>query len=202
MKPFNNNTLGLAIVVQVPSTAEEFDQLAGRVGACLDEGTKNVIYRSVNHDFRKALCERLAEETGIARATVDSAPAEDGTVSQVQDPKETEKVYYNSLLADGHIDVEKAQVIANEIAADLTFDPSPTSRAKKAPKEIDNAVAGILAAVEAEATTAEIVEGKLAAKLGIEDFTASYGEFGAASLTAALLAEKAQADAARVNEYV
>lgn len=45
MKVEKFKTLGIAIDRQVPSDAAEFDKLAGKVGACVDEAIANVTYR-------------------------------------------------------------------------------------------------------------------------------------------------------------
>lgn len=198
MKKYQNTTLGLQIVIDVPETAEEFDKLAGRTGACVEEAVRNVIYRSVNPEFRRNLCERLEKETGIERASKTTGEGDDAKTVYTQ----TEKEYYNSFLVDGHIDEETAQMYANEIAATLTFDPSPTTRAKKAPKEIETAARHIMDAIKSGTTDEDTVKSKFVAVLGIESFDASFGDLTEESLVRALVADKEKQDRERTNKFV
>jgi len=55
------NTLGFKLNYEVPSSVEEFDRLAKRSGAALDEANKNVIYRSVLATFRDGFLHGLEE---------------------------------------------------------------------------------------------------------------------------------------------
>jgi hypothetical protein len=52
MKATKISPFGLEVDYQIPSTVDEFDQNAKRVGACLDEATKNILYRGVFSDVR------------------------------------------------------------------------------------------------------------------------------------------------------
>lgn len=199
MKQHLNNTLGLSVSVEVPENSEEFDKLAGRPGACVDEANRNVLYRGWNHEFRATLCEELAKETGVERKT--KTVGEGDNAKEV--PAETEKVYYNRLIAEGHIDTEKAQEIATRIAPSIKFDPAPAQRSKKAPKEIEAAATNILAAIEAGQTDEATVKSKIAKALEIEDFDAVYGEeLSQETLVAALVADKEKQDRERNARFV
>lgn len=198
MKAYQNTTLGLRFEVMVPETAEEFDNMAGLKGQCAAEAIRNVIYRTVNHEFRKAFCERLEKETGVPRKIKEVKRGD----KVVEEYDETEQTYYNRLLAAKDIDEERAQLIANEIGKTLVFDPSPTTRSAKVPKELQDACNGILAAVEAKTTTAATVMAKFAAALGIESFEASYGAFNEESLIRALIADRDKQHRERLNKFV
>lgn len=184
MKTLQNNTLGIVCLIAVPSTAEEFDKLAGRTGACLDEATMNVVYRVWNHKFRAALVKALEEKTGIERAYTEEGEGDKKTKKYT----ETEKVYVNRLLVNGAITDVELNSLGQTIAKDLPFDPSPSERSKKLPKEVENLVAQLLGAIEAGQSTADRVMENVAAKAGVENFVASFGEFGEESLGAALVA--------------
>lgn len=84
MKQTQYDSLGLKVLVNAPETAEEFDNLAGKIGACVEEAVNNVAYRDTLADFRSTFCEALEAETSIPRtreqALVDGKPktTEDG----------------------------------------------------------------------------------------------------------------------------
>lgn len=61
MQTVSVNTLGFKLNYEVPSSVEEFDRLAKRNGAALDEANKNVIYRSVLATFRDGFLHGLDE---------------------------------------------------------------------------------------------------------------------------------------------
>lgn len=180
--------MGQVLPVEVPSTAEEFDQLAGRTGACVDEASKNVIYRSWNHDFREAFCEALEAETGEPRKSHEEGEGDKKKV--VYDEKEAP--YYNRLIADKHITEEAAQSIANTVAAGIKFDPTPAKRGGKAPKELVLLVDNAFTAIESaeHPLTAEKFAANLAGRLGIDDFDSQFGELTKESAVAALVAIK------------
>lgn len=181
---YTNTTLDCTFPVKVPSTADEFDQLAGRKGACVEEAIRNIIYRSVNHEFRAKLCAKLEEHTGIPRETKTTGEGDSAKTEYT----ETEKKYKARLIIDGHVDQETCQIFANEIAKEIKFDPSPSKRRGGPTKEIQVAAESILNAISMGQSSPEIVSAKVAAKLGLADFVSSFGEFNEASLIQALIA--------------
>lgn len=183
-KVYTNTTLDCTFPVKVPSTADEFDQMAGRKGACVEEAIRNIIYRSVNHEFRAKLCAKLEEHTGIPRETKTVGEGDSARTEYT----ETEKKYKARLILNGHVDQEKCQIFANEIAKEIKFDPSPTKRRGGPTKEIQVAAESILNAIEMGQSTPDIVSAKIAAKLGLSDFVASFGVFNEGSLIQALVA--------------
>lgn len=69
MKNIDIKTLGLsATITDVPTTVEEFDQAAGRQGACLDYAVQHVLFHSVYETVRSTICE-MVEKTGFKRKT-------------------------------------------------------------------------------------------------------------------------------------
>jgi hypothetical protein len=181
---YTNSTLDCTFPIKVPSSAEEFDLLAGRKGACLEEAIRNVIYRSVNHEFRGLLCDKLEKHTGIEREFKMEGDGE----KKRKVFTESEKKYKARLILGGQVDQETCQLFANEIAKELRFDPSPSKRRGGPSKEIQAAVESILQAIAMGQSTKEIVGAKLAGKLGLINFESAYGEFNEASLTAAMVA--------------
>lgn len=198
MKAYQNKTLGQTVTLQVPETAEEFDSLAGATGLCVKDANRNVIYRQWNHEFRKAFCDALENETGIARKT--KTVGEGDKAKEVFD--ETEAEYLNGLELGKHIDEERMSQIAQEVAAEVKFDPTPSTRSKKIPKEITNAAAGLMAAVNAGETDAKKLAKNFEKVLGIESFTVAFGEVSEDSLAAALLADKEKTDRERSAKFL
>ena len=196
MKTYTNKTLGFTANLKVPETAEEFDQLAGKVGACCEDATKNVIYRSWNHKFRAALCLAVEEESNIKRKT--KVTGEGDAAKEVFDEKEQE--YINRVIGEG-FDEDKIQLIANSVSAEVKFDPTPSERKKKAPKEIVNNAKAMLAAVAAGDSTAERIATNFSSALGVT-FSEAYGEVNEESVIAALLAYKAKQDAENANKFL
>jgi tetrahydromethanopterin S-methyltransferase subunit G len=196
-------SLGFNFNLAVPETAEEFDQLAGKSGACVDEATRNVVYRQANHDFRKAFCEAVENETGIPRETKTVKNAK-GEEREVFDEKEQEYINRVQIAKDENdepvTNEEKLQVIASQVGKDIKFDPTPSERKKKAPKEIEENAKGILANIEAGNTKAATVASKFGEALGC-DFATVYGEVTEESLVQALLAVKAKEDRDRTNRF-
>lgn len=129
MQDMKVNSLGFRdLVYSVPSTVEEFDRLAGVVGAALSEGINNVLYRSSLASFRDGFChgiEAVKDEqgnvttpaipgldtlTGIERKTKVSKPEKKNDAGEVTQQEvlawdETEGVYvdrvFAQLVADG-----------------------------------------------------------------------------------------------------
>jgi len=150
-------TLSFNLDVNVPDSVEEFDQLAGRQGACLEQAVLNIIYRSVLAQFRASFCEALEESTGIARETKDTGRTRkvktehaDGSVTEETEAvlvySETEVEYVDRVFAtiaqrDGSsIDAVVAAnaTLAQNIASKIDFDPSEraASGGTAAPKKV------------------------------------------------------------------
>lgn len=144
MKQAQNETLGFKLNVQVPDSVEEFDRLAGRQGAALDEATKNVMYRGWNADFRRKLIDSLEKQfTDIKRAVVGKGPKrkKDGIEPDIF---ESEQKYLDRVIAGGHPLVE-LQPMAEQVAAGIAFDPSAAERSTKVGKEYLELADGVIA---------------------------------------------------------
>ncbi|HAU85024.1 MAG TPA: hypothetical protein DCW90_05855, partial [Lachnospiraceae bacterium] len=89
------NVFGLEFDINLPfNTVEEFDQLAGCVGACLKEATQHVIAHKHLGRVRAAVCAKLEELTGIERA---KTTAEDGKSVKYA---ESEQNYFKRVVAE------------------------------------------------------------------------------------------------------
>jgi hypothetical protein len=156
------STLGFDLNFSVPETVDEYDQLAKKVGACLESAVLNVVYRSTFAKFRANFAEAVANNTGIKRneETVlgaDGNPKKDEDGNEVTKYTETEKVYFDrvcaQLVKDGKLpSVEAAaasfQALAQTTIETIAFDPSESERVPTGPKKV--AKAYILLAQDAE----------------------------------------------------
>jgi len=172
MKDYKNTSLGIETFTKVPENEEEYNNLGGP-GACVKSAVKHVMASVWAPKFRTAFCEALEKATGCRRFD-----------------NETETVYKNRMIRDGHSSQEACQALGEVVAETLVFDPSPSTRGKKVPQEILDAVEGILAALAdpEHRATVDSISAKLAAKLGVESFQASFGKFSPDSIAAALMA--------------
>lgn len=130
-------SLGLVLNVNVPASYEEFDALAKRPLAALEEATANVLYRSWMADFREKFCEALEVETGIARAFESKelkSKNEDGSPKTTEVWSENEGEYVNRVLATKKVEIATFQALADKIAAEITFDPAQPERKATTPK--------------------------------------------------------------------
>jgi hypothetical protein len=133
-------TLGLQINVNVPSSVEEYDTMAKQVGACLESGVLNTIYRSYLAEFRSTFSDKLAEKTGIARATKPSGKFEkDENGKDTETPilvyAETESDHFDRVLVETKTEKSAYQDLATEVADSIAFDPSASERAPAGPKK-------------------------------------------------------------------
>jgi hypothetical protein len=148
------NTLGMQVTFQVPSTIAEFGAACG-VGEeqaeamvlkyALDEG----MFRTILPDFRGPFFERLEQETGIARRQT-------GTVTKKVDGEEQEvpvfekdTLYFKHVQAEEGKDAEAYTDIANEIAAETPYDLTPKQRTGKVAKEFTQRAEGLATAIAA-----------------------------------------------------
>lgn len=129
MKRTEISSLGFKVTHEVPETAQEFDQLAKKENAVVEQASANVLYRSTFPVFRELFCEALEKETGITREK-----NSDG------DPSEKELVYVNRVfttiaeregIADLQIVRSRYQDLAQRCMDEAPFDPS--ERERKAP---------------------------------------------------------------------
>ena len=90
----DTNVFGLEINVNVPfNTVEEFDNLAGKAGACLAEATNHVIAHKHLGRVRAVVCKKLEELSGIVR---EYTTTEDGKSKKYT---ESEQTYFRRVTA-------------------------------------------------------------------------------------------------------
>lgn len=137
---YETNSLGYKIRLKGPGTVEEYDRAAGKVGACLEDGVYNTIFRGTLPEWQDAFGPKVEELFGQKRQ-VDTRRTElarnrSKTPDKVADVLETWTTFHNRMLATAS-DEQKAQLatIAQQVADTITIDPSPSKRAAGVPKE-------------------------------------------------------------------
>jgi len=208
-------SIGLSFLLTEPESAEEFDKLAGSVGACVSEANSNVGYRSTSPAIRAALCVALAALTGEPRKSKGkvNSKGEAVMVNGEQDtvPDETEKAYVNRLLSGQYLVADRApltkdeaQGVMNKLQAEkpelFVLDPSTTERSKKAPKEIELAADQIVAAIESGATSFERVFNNVANSIGCD--VEELGEHNRDNLVSALVRDANKQAQDRANKFL
>jgi hypothetical protein len=146
--------MGFDLSVNVPSSIDEYDTLAKKVGAALESANLNVLYRSVFAKFRSAFAEAVENNSGIARETeavlkADGTPkVDDETKEPVLKFTETEDKYFKRACAQlakqgAFASAEAAAAsflpLAQETIATIAFDPSESERAPSGPKTVAKA---------------------------------------------------------------
>jgi hypothetical protein len=142
MKQVIADSLGFDVPVQVPSSVEEYDQLAGRSGACLDDAINNVIYRGVLAVFRRNLASALEKETSFPierkqKVNAKKEPQFDAQNQPILVLAETEGDYVGRLQAHLGLDDDAFKSrfanTAATVATGLKFDPKASERAPRTP---------------------------------------------------------------------
>lgn len=161
-------SLGLDVVVSVPSTPEEFASLGGDV---MKEAVNNVLYRSYLAELRDRFCERVSAFTEIKRKTKQGAKKKDGTFGQdVWD--ESEGRFLDRVLAETETEIDAYADLMKEAQAGgytptgeiatieaLVFDPKksePNSGPKVPAKTYLNAAQQIIDAGNADKVAANL----------------------------------------------
>lgn len=144
MKAQLNETLGFKLNLQVPESVDEFDRLAGKSGACLDEATLNVIYRGWNAEFRRTFVDQMAKlHPDIRRAVVGKGPKTKKN-PEGADVFESEAKYVERLIAGG-VTRDEMFPIAVDVAGKIAFDPKAAERSTKVGKEYLELADGVIA---------------------------------------------------------
>lgn len=128
-------SLGYEVEFSVPSSIEEFDQNAKRSGACLEEGIRNVVYRSTLADFRDQFVDRVHNETGV-EFKLEPSGKKDDKGEEIMKWAETEDEYIARAAATKSVDRSSFQVLATEVASVIEFDASATERKAPGPKKL------------------------------------------------------------------
>jgi hypothetical protein len=142
--------LGLALVTATPSTVDEYEQLSGIPGSCLQSAIANELYRGVFADARAEFCDALEKETLLerkTRATGKKKKNEDGTEEDVLVYDESEAEYVKRVLVElaekegvAEVPVTRFQHLADALSVggsnEIKFDPSRKERAAAGPKKL------------------------------------------------------------------
>lgn len=148
-------SLGLVVNLSVPATYEEFDTLAKKTGAALDEAIKNVVYRGTLAEFRDVLLHGRKADTATGTTAIagmddmfkaerktkpvlDKAGAPKKTAAGVEITAydETEEEFFDRIVAANSITEADQQKLADIVSSQLVFDPSATERKPSLPKKL------------------------------------------------------------------
>lgn len=141
---YEATSLGYELKFAGPTSVEDYDAKAGKVGSCLEDAVMNTIYRSTLPDWQEKFAKKVEELTGEKRAEnadataksqarADKAASAKGkTADKVKAVLETVKVYVGRVTAPFVDDAEmtaKLASLAEEAANEVSVDPSPSARA-------------------------------------------------------------------------
>jgi hypothetical protein len=140
-KQYDTNSLGYKLRFNGPATVEEYDQAAGRVGACLEDACDNTIYRGTLPEWMRAFAVRLEEMTGTKRGTDAEATARAKARSKkpddVKDVPEKVKAFHARVTASmSDADKNALNAVAQEVADTIAIDPSPAKRVSGPDKQL------------------------------------------------------------------
>lgn len=150
-----NNTLGFELPVQIPATAEIFDQLAGKAGTCLDLACRQLMYGNIwNGQFRVLLAKAIAEKLNIEIPDKPDGKKkkrrlpEGGTEEYIE--KLETKAFMAKVVADKLMTEAELKVLAEQIAKEVGhLQVTPETTCGKLPKELEQMAEGVVAAAEA-----------------------------------------------------
>lgn len=161
MSKYQTNSIGFELSFEGPSTVEEYDKAAGKVGLCLEDAVENTIYRGTLPKWHKAFAVKVEELTGVKREVntkaTDEAKARSKTPDKVADIMETVPRYVKRAIASMSDEDKKAlAVIAQEVADGISVDPAPSERQRGIPKDLlakaDSVLTGTEDEIEAKVT--------------------------------------------------
>ena len=154
MKTITTRSLGLEFPVQVPSSAEEYDQAAGKEGACLDSAVDNALYRGHLAKFRTAFIKAVEAETGEPREVL-------GKDDKGKDVLEKEGVYFKRVSEGAGKPKESFAALAQSVAESLgALDLTP-QRSTGPTKEFIAAAEALRQGITDGKTTTDAVISKL-----------------------------------------
>jgi hypothetical protein len=147
-KQYETSSLGYKLSFAGPDSVEEYDRLAGKTGACLEDACDNTIYRGTLPEFQDKFGEYLESMFGKRQVNItatESAKARSKTPDKVKDVMETWTRFHNRVTANLD-DAAKAELAtkAQEIASGVTVDPSPSKRASGLSKDLRSKAESLL----------------------------------------------------------
>tara|TARA_R110000772_G_scaffold266171_2_gene388324 strand:+ start:4205 stop:4798 length:594 start_codon:yes stop_codon:yes gene_type:complete len=124
-------TLGLAFFISgVPTSASEFDEMAGEVGSCLNEAVDNVIYRQYLSVLRPKIVEAAEKEFEIPR----KSETVDGSTIYEKD-----KAFIDRLLKVEGVSSAELAELAQTVADGFPFTVNTTTSGRLAKRYLDSA---------------------------------------------------------------
>lgn len=170
MKQYTWKSAGYSFSSPGPATVEEYDQIAGGPGKCLEDAVDNEIYRGLIPAFWAKAIPQVVALTGIALGVDDKATAkakarakDEEAAAKVKDVPERFGNYMGRVEAQLHEDkdaLKEIEELLKRIASETAIDPSPASRAKGPGKDYLEKADSILAlpADKVEVKVATILE--------------------------------------------
>lgn len=169
MKSYTTSSCGIPLKFNGPESVEEYDKLAGKAGAIVEDAATAVIAWSTLPEWQEAFVKKLIDVTGSTRLVDEAATkkakerAEDA--SKVKDVLEKETAYIKRAQATlkagtpltGVADIAAFNALAQEVADGIAIDPAPSKKSGKPKKDLLEKAQQILAR-DVDAREAKITE--------------------------------------------
>lgn len=169
----STNSVGYKLNFKAPGTVEDYDRMAGKTGACLEDALDNTIYRGTLGEWQDAFAPKLAALTGISRgvdtAATEKSRARSKNPGNVKDIPEKFKAYNARVTSTWAVMTnEKGEIVedpaklkeladlAQSVADTITVDPAPSKRSAGIAKDLLAKAESILA------SGPDIIEAKVA----------------------------------------
>ena len=141
MAEYKTGSMGFKLTFQGPDSVEDYDRIAGKAGACLEDACDNTIYRGTLPEFQEEFAKRVEAFTGVTRnentEATEKARARSKTPDKVKPIMETVARYVKRATAGMEKErMEELQRIAQEVADTIKVDPSPSKRQGAIPKDL------------------------------------------------------------------
>lgn len=159
MKTTKTNVLGVEVEIEIPSTVEEYDSLAGRTGAALDGANRQTLAHKWAGEARDAVVEALEEKTKIEQRVIKTIPPEKegGKETKIY---ETAATYVEFIKKQANIAPEDFATIVKDAAGDVAFNPGASTRTGTTKKEYFNMADTVLTAGQSGNPTPSGLVGK------------------------------------------
>lgn len=177
MATYKTSSLGYDLNFSGPDTIEEYDKLAGKSGAALEDAVFNEIYRGTLPEWGDKWATELKALTKIERAVnttatekARAAAKDDEARAKVKDVLETVKSYdlrVKAAVASGSVDgvtLDDLKASAQRIADGVAVNPAPTRKEGGVKKDFLEKAESLLSG------DPDILEGKISLWLTCVDF--------------------------------
>ena len=196
--------LEVEVNYQTPATSEEFDTLAGKVGATLEMAVKQELFHGAYGDIRSGVADgliKLGHERKALKTEERESTDEEGNVTTetVVTKWETEAVFFKRICATEGVEPTHFKDLIQEVALATPFDPSKKERSVAA-KKIAKTHLECAQAIAAEGGL-EHVAGVLADLLSIDVDVSMGGEDAIENLARAISINEQKEKKALANKY-